>query len=1076
MINCFYQTVSRWRKDSATLKKGSEAGWRYFNPLLLLILLGYSGSLFAQSQIVTGRVKTQSGSLPGVSVLVKGTSTGTTTDADGVFSLTVPDAKNNVLVFSFIGYVTQEMAVNNRTEYNIDLEEDITQLSEVVVTALGVSQEKKGLGYSVQQVTGADIAQTQRPNFLTSLQGRVAGLSLTSTSGLPGSSTSITLRGVSSISGNNQPLIVVDGLPVENRVFNQHNLVSNQDNRNNDYINRAADINPNDIESVTILKGPEAAALYGQEGASGAIIITTKKGAKGPARITYDNNFGFQKVYRFPETQNKYMPGNFGYDDPLVDELTFFGPRYAEGTTFYDNTDAFFQTGHSQTHNLTFETGSDNSTFRFATNYFDQSGVVPNNSYEKFSTRLTASTKLFSKGEITTTLNYITSTNLKPLRGANGYMLGVLAWPAHEDITSYLNPDGTRRRILVSNPSSSNYNLEPNNPLFLVNKMKNSDKTERVLANTSITYDPLSWLNVTGRLGADIYSTLGNTFLHPEASGVITLGGSVENYSENNRLLNGQFLLTGKKELGKFKGILMLGSSFDDKNYETNSIYGERLLLKEFNSINNTTLNTRNAKTVLTRKRLVSTFGSMTLNYSDLIYLNFTGRNDWSSTMPIDNRSYFYPSVSASFVFTELNALSSNTILSFGKLRASYAEVGKDAPTYSVRSSLTSRTSTGGGFAYDFFGGNPKLKPERAKGYEIGTELKLFNGKFGLDVAWYKNDRLDQISTQRLSYGTGFVLSLLNGGSISVQGLEVQLSATPLERNGLQWNVFVNFSRSKSEVIELPAQVKEFYNSDTWLYAGARGSAFPENLSTFYNPTNYPYYNWDYMQRGMGSATAIGGVTYERNVNGDIMINPATGLPYKTADYLPLGDRNPDFMIGLTNSVTYRNLSLSFLLDFRKGGDVFNANELYLFRVGLSKQQLDRETPVIFNGVLKDGLENTDSPTRNTIEVNPYTMGSTYYAAYAESDFIERDINWLRLRDITLSYGLPSKLLGSQKIIRSVGIFTTMTDLFMITNYTGADPMVNGTNPATNGAGAFGFDYGSLSTPRSITFGVRLSL
>jgi len=314
---------------------------------------------------------------------------------------------------------------------------------------------------------------------------------------------------------------------------------------------------------------------------------------------------------------------------------------------------------------------------------------------------------------------------------------------------------------------------------------------------------------------------------------------------------------------------------------------------------------------------------------------------------------------------------------------------------------------------------------------------------------------------------------------MSVRGVEIQLTGTPLVRNDFEWNVMVNFSKSNSKVISLPAGVKEYYNSDTWLFANARGSMFPENLQSFYSEASFPNYNWDYLQRGMGSATAIGGVTYQRNKNGDILIAPATGLPVKTpplGDALPIGDRNPDFMIGLTNSFKYKNFNFSFLLDIRKGGDIFNANEMALFTTGLSTRAINRETPVVIEGVLQDGMENSDTPTKNTIELTPYTMGSSYYGAFAESDFVEKDINWLRLRDITLAYTFPNALLTGTNVFKSASVFVTATDLFMVTNYTGADPMVNGTTPATNGAGAFGFDYGSLSIPRTVSFGIRVGL
>lgn len=1088
MINSFYQTKPPQEGHPARLALPHRLKSAIILCLLVANLFSANVAL-AQEQVVTGTITTnQNEPLPGVSVLLKGTTTGTSTDSDGKFRLSMPSGQNNVLVVSFIGFANQEIQVGNRTDIAITLLEDITQLNEVVVTALGISQEKRSLGYAVTEVKGTDIAGTQRPNFMMSLQGRVAGLTMNSTSGLPGSSTSIILRGIGSISGNNQPLIVIDGLPIDNRVMDQHNLVSNGDNRNNDYINRAADINPNDIESVTVLKGPEAAALYGQGGASGAIIITTRRGETGPVRILYDNNFGFQKLNRFPDVQTVYGRGDFGFDNPAVDEIQYFGAKNAEGSTLYDNVGSFFQTGTTQAHNISIEGGSEHLTNRLSVNYYTQDGVVPNNNYQKFSVRLNSASKFANKIDIVTSLNYINSTNRKPLRGVNGFLFGVLTWPSIDDMSNYLNTDGTRRRLIPDIQSPATVIQEPNNPFFTVNKNLNVDKTNRILGNISLSYDPFKWLNFTGRVGADIYNTLGNTFSHPEGFGqtfVVTGSpnfleqrGSIENFTENSRLMNGQFLMTVKREFGKFKPALMVGSAFDDRNYETNAMQGTSLLIKDFNSLNNAPAN-RAFKQTIVRNRSVSVFSNLTLNYGDIVYLNLTGRNDWSSTMPIKNNSYFYPSAALSFVFTELEPLQNLGVLSFGKIRASYAEVGKDAPAYRVRSSLINRNYTGGGFNYDFYGGNPDLKPERAEGFEVGAEFKLFNGRLGFDVAAYKNDRINQISVQRLSYGTGFIFGLLNGGHITVRGIEVQVNGTPVQTKDFRWDVNANFSKSKSLVISLPANVKEYYNSDTWLYANARGSMFPENLPSYYNPESFPYYNWDYMQRGLGSATAIGGVTYQRNKNGDILINPANGLPVKTpplGDALPIGDRNPDFMIGLTNSFQYKNISLSFLLDIRKGGDIFNGNEMFLFVNGLSTKSLDREQPVVIRGVLQDGLQDSDNPTENNIQLNPYTMGSAYFGAFAESDFVEHDINWLRLRDVTLAYTLPTEWLNSTKVIRSASVFVTGNDLFLLTNYTGADPMVNGTTPATGGAGAFGFDFGSLSLPRSVMFGVRLGL
>ncbi|HEY3429881.1 MAG TPA: SusC/RagA family TonB-linked outer membrane protein, partial [Cyclobacteriaceae bacterium] len=723
----FYQ-----KPRQGLLKLNVKLRFLYLMSLTIFACVLLSFQAFSQGRTISGKVLSskENAPLPGVNIVIKGTNQGVVTDANGQFTLQADDGA--VLVISQIGMETQEITVGSRSTIDISLVESSAVLEEVVVTALGISQEKRALGYAVSTVSGTSVAETQRPNFMASLQGRVAGLTAVTTSGLPGSSTSITLRGVASLTGSNQPLIVVDGLPVDNRVTNQHSMVTDGDNRNNDYINRAADINPSDIESVTILKGPEAAALYGQDGASGAIIITTKRGSVGSIKIGYDNNFGWQKHYLFPEVQKVYGRGNFGFDDPATQETQYFGPKYADGTTFYNNVDAFFKTGTTQNHNLSVEGGSEALTNRLSLNYYTQEGVVPNTDYEKFSAKLSTSSKFAEKLEFVSSINFILSSNSKAIRGTNGPLLGVLTWPSNDDMSVYLNPDGTRKRLLPDAPPT--YYAEPNNPFFTMNKNQLQDKTNRFISNIMLNYDPVKWLTITGQMGADIFSTQGNNFNHPESGGTISpvittnnivAGGYIENYIENSKLINGQLLATFRKDIGKFKTSLLLGTSFYDKNYETNTMYGSGLQLKEFNSINNTTPTTRNNKTSILRQRMFSTFGNLTVNYSDLVYLSVTGRNDWSSTMPVQNNSYFYPSVAMSFVFTELEALENLTWLSFGKLRASYAEVGKDAPPYNVKSALIGRAYTGGGFNYNFWGGNGGLKPERAEGYEVGTELKF---------------------------------------------------------------------------------------------------------------------------------------------------------------------------------------------------------------------------------------------------------------------------------------------------------------------------------------------------------------
>jgi hypothetical protein len=563
---------------------------------------------------------------------------------------------------------------------------------------------------------------------------------------------------------------------------------------------------------------------------------------------------------------------------------------------------------------------------------------------------------------------------------------------------------------------------------------------------------------------------LGNYLQHPESNRGIVGKGFIENYNENGQLLTGNLLATVKKKFGDFNTSLMVGGDIFDNRYEVTSVYGEQLYLPDFNSINNTLPTTMRNKLTVTRKRIVSGFGKIDLSYKDIFYLTATGRNDISSTLPIVNNSFFYPAVSTSFIFSEIGGLKDALpALSMGKLRAAYAQSGKDAPPYKVLAALTPQTTSGGGFAYGVFGGNEGLKPERGESFEFGFEMQFFNGRLGIDASRYTKTVSDQIVSQRLSYGTGFILGLLNGGTFTNSGYELQLKGTPVKTKDFGWDIIANFTTLKTSVKNLPADVSEYYNSDTWLVGNARASAFVGNLSTY-----YPTFNLDNNQRGAGSATAIGGYSYLRNKRGDIMINPSSGLPVINTNFLPIGDRNPDFTVGLTNTFSYKNIRLSFLLDIRKGGDVFNGNEYFLFRNGLSKNSLDREKPVVFNGVLRDGKEDSDAPTKNNIQITPVTR-SDYFSAFAESDFVEKDINWLRLRDVTVSYSLPKALLQQTKLFQAASVFVTGTDLFLLTNYKGADPNVNGTTATSLGVGAAGFDFGTLAVPRGISFGVRVT-
>jgi hypothetical protein len=436
-----------------------------------------------------------------------------------------------------------------------------------------------------------------------------------------------------------------------------------------------------------------------------------------------------------------------------------------------------------------------------------------------------------------------------------------------------------------------------------------------------------------------------------------------------------------------------------------------------------------------------------------------TGRNDWTSTLPEGNNSFFYPSVSTSLVFTELLKNSSITdVLTQGRIRGSIAQVGKDAPPYATNPSLVAQTITGGGFSYDFTAPNPFLRPEKVTSREVGMELQFFKNRLSFDGSYYRSSSVDQIiSGLRISYGTGFILKTINGGEAANWGTEILVRGTPVKKKDFNWDITVNYTKTNSELIKLPAGVPEFYNSDTWLFGNVRNGA----------------------RVGGALTTLTGRFEYAKNNKGELLISPTSGLPLQidNAIWPVAGDRNPDFRMGLTNSLSFKGLNLNFLWDYRKGGDVFNATGLYLYNLGLHPRSIDnRETPLTFDGVLRDGLENTANPTRNNISINPYYNNTFYSASTIDQEFIERDVNWLRLRDVTLSYQVPAAWLRKNKLFKSANIGITATDLIMLTNYTGGDPGVNGTTVATGGSGSAGIDYGNLPIPKTYNLSVRISL
>jgi len=1031
--------------------------------IALLGLCLVAGQAFAQQRTITGTVTSEQGApLSGVAVVVKGTGTRTSTNNTGAYSIAAEASQ--ILQFRLIGTALVERAVGADDMINVQLRRVALDLDAVEVTALGETAARRSLGTAQQTVRGAEIAETQRENFVNALQGRIAGVDVTSTSGVPGASASITIRGVSSISSSNQPLIIVDGLPVDNKTVNTRVFASDRpgsttafNNRGLDFTNRAADLEPENIETLTVLKGPEAAALYGIDAANGAIVITTKRGKAGGG-VEYSNNVRLESPRGRPELQQIYGPTSSA--GGLVTRFEYFGAPYAAGTTFYDNVDGFFRTAATTRHNLVFS-GADPANqvnYRVSASSTQQNGVVPNSRYQRINLVGASQARVNTWLGADLTMSYSYATNDQPLKGAStstvagvgvgSPLLGLLLWPQTDNAEDYLTPAGTRRRLSLLAASD-----EIDNPYFNVQKNRNNSRNNRLIANLGLTVTPFSWGYIKTNIGSDGYTNENEVLRHPESALGFSNIGILDLATDVSRDLTAQtvFSVTPRTLTPSISISGLVGHFVYDHRSTTDALVGMKFLDPNFVSVNNT-LEKQNATTD-EQRRLVSLFGSATVDYRQFLYVTVQGRNDWTSTIPRGRNSFFYPSVSTSFIFSD--AFPSLRRLMTGKLRIAYAEVGRDARPYAFRPSLENKPTSHGGYGYGFTGPNVELRPEFARSVEGGAELGFLNNRLGVDITLYRKVTTDQIVNDiRGSYATGFILFNLNGAKTRSRGAEITMRGTPILKNNFAWDVVANFAASGSIVLSLPHDLPETYVSDTWLYGNVRNGTQP-GLSTM----------------------SLTGFFYLRNNRGQLLIDPLTGLPLRSnvvsGNFIDAGyDRQPDFNLGLTNTLRYKSFNLDFLVDIRKGGDVFNGTEHYLTTRGLSTRTLDRDQPRIVPGVLRDGNENSANPTVNTIVVIP-SVQPAYYTSMSEELFIEKDINWVRLRDVQLTYTLPAQALRFLHA-RSASVFVRATDLFVLTNYTGLDPIVNGNTAAVGGSGAAGIDFGNFPMPRGFSTGLRV--
>ncbi|SDL48621.1 TonB-linked outer membrane protein, SusC/RagA family [Pedobacter sp. ok626] len=988
----------------------------------------------AQQITVTGKVTSADDKLgvPGASVKIKGTSSGVQTNLDGAYSIKV--AKGEVLVFSYIGFVTQEKTVGSAAVIDAVLATDSKGLSEVVVTALGIKRDKRTLTYSVQTVKGDDLRDANQSNIINGLQGQIAGAQITSSGGSPGLPSEIILRGVSSLTGDNQPLMIVDGIRVSNA-------------SSDGTINRLADFNPADIESISVLKGAAAAALYGIDAASGAIIITTKKGKEGKMQSNLSYKSFIETVGRTPEQQKIYTSGTgSGFDESSISS---WGRKYRSDELIYNNIDRFFKTGVVHDVNFNATGGAEKFNYYMSGNYNNGSSIIPNTETDKFSMLIKGSAQLAKNLELNASANYIKNNIKEGIVGGSsgGYANGIYMYPLRYDINRYQYENGNPYYEYYENSGSEE--TARISPMWGVMRNPRNTGTQRIVVNGELAYKANDWINLSFRSGQDYYNQEFSNITVPGTPGSYMKDGRLYqtkgNYKYQTNIFNSTFDRNIIKDL---RATLILGASSEYFEASTNSFTGTGFIVPDIYSVNNIPATNLITAEGLRKRQRYAVYGDFKLDYKNMLSFGITGRNDWSSTLPINARSFYSPSFSGSFTFSELFE---NKDSWFGKLRASYAKVGKDAPIYATYTTLSPYYGIGGGYQNNpTIGGNTNLVAETTREKEFGVEFRLFKSRLNIEAAYYDKESHDQIVTARVPLPTGFVNQTFNAGKLRNRGFELSLTGIPVKTKDFTWSATLNTWINRSKMLEFPGQIEVFPYTFGNPYNAAKAASM-------LNMPVLGIVGTDYLKNDDGY-TVIGGDGYP-------VINSANSAQY-------IGNREPKLNFGFLNRFNYKDFSLSFLWDFRFGGDVYNATRLGMTSRGISKEVGDwRDQSFTFNGVV---LQDDGSYVKNTKQVSlDYKYFVENYAVTG-TNFIET-VNWARVRYITLAYSLPKKYTDRLKLAR-VGIELSAQNPILITNYSGGDPEVNSAGPNAGGGGGstMGVDYGAIPLSRSYSIGISV--
>jgi TonB-linked SusC/RagA family outer membrane protein len=1043
-----------------------------------LLLTALLQQAVAQDRSVSGRVidRATNEGLPGVTVLAEGTNVGTATNSDGTFVLSVP-ASATTLVFSSIGYVQQRQPISSNA-MSVSLAADTKQLNEVVVTALGIEKEKKTLGYATQTIEAGQLTQGRDRSVLNSLQGKVAGVQISNASGGVGSSTRVVIRGNKSFLNENQPLYVIDGIPIDN------SSVGTGDNLNNgvDYGNRANDVNPEDVESINILKGPAATVLYGSRAANGAIIITTKSGRGAAKRgkkaeVTFTSSYVIDDILFLPKFQNEFGQG-IGVQDPDTRENWSFGPRFDGVDRVWgqvvdnqqrskpyvalpDNVREFFDYGKTFTNSISLGGGNEKSNYILSASHVNQTGVTPGTEYDRTSVKVGGETKLTNKITSSASVTYTHSGGRLAAtgQGDNSVYDAVLQTP--RDI-SLLELKDLNNKFNTINGYYGAYTV---NPWQVINDNRNLNRVDRLLGNAQIGYTFNDHFRINGRAGVDTYSDRRSQFTarrDPVGQNVGKPDDGV--YSENQisyQELTTDIIATYNANITPDLTIsALVGQNFNQRRRDMVGLQADVLVS---NALGASFANSAapfvdpNAGFVDIdfERRILGAYSTVDFGFRDFLFLGLQARNDWSSTLPKANRSFFYPAVNLGFVFTDLLALQENKIFNYGKLRASYAQVGNDAPVYQTTSTYSITNPTSGfnnvdlllpigtvlGYTVGNRIGSNTLQPEITKSTELGAEFRFFQDRFTADVTVYDARTTKQIVNVPLSSASGFTALTSNVGEVQNRGLELLLSGTPVRVGGFTWDVSVNYTKNDSKVLSI------FPGTEEINIGGLNGANLTARVGE-------PY----------GTIRAVDILTNEA---GQVVVSPSTGIPLQSG-VKTIGNIVPDFTAGLTSTFTFKGLALNIVFDTRQGGIMYSRTKSVQRFVGTSPETLynDRQPFVVPNSVIENA-DGSYSPNSVPVAVPDYWGALSNIAG---NNVI--DASYTKLREVALSYALPSSLLDKTPF-GSLSVGLTGRNLFMwrADGNTFVDPEIN----SLGNGNVQGFDFTSSPSLRSYGANIRVT-